>query len=68
MTEYDIEYLLRNNRWIAVYPTNYGKWKGYIYVKSGKGSWRKEFSTNKSTPKECYEWIESKFLKMKLLK
>jgi len=68
MTEYDIEYLLKNNRWIAVYPTNYGKWKAYVYKKSEKGVWKKEFSANRNTAKECYDWIEGKFLKLKELK
>ena len=67
MVEQDINYLLRNNRWIAVYPTRYEVWKAYIYKKI-KNTWITEFSTKKKTPKECYDWIESRFSDIKNLK
>ena len=74
MTEQDIEYLLKNNRWIAVYPTHDmrrrhpERWKAYIYKKTKKNTWITEFSTKKKTPKECYDWIESRFSDIKNLK
>ena len=68
MDETDINYLIGNKRWITVYPSHNGVWKGSIYKKSTSGKWRAEFSVKKKTPKECYDWIESIFYDLKGLK
>ena len=68
MDEIDINYLIGNNRWVAVYPSNNGIWKGFIYKKSDSGKWRVEFSTKQKNPKKCYDWIETIFYDLKGLK
>jgi len=64
MTEEDIEFLLKNKKWISVYPTRDGVWKACIYNKSKKNTWIIESSIKRKSPKECYDWIENKFLKL----
>jgi len=68
MDKSDIEYLLKNNMWITVYPLSEGIWKSSIYKKSNSNKWKIKFSTKKKTPKECYNWIEDIFKELKELK
>ena len=72
MDEIDINYLIGNNRWVAVYPSNNGIWKAFIYrkyvTKTKDKRWKVEYSTKTKTPKECYDWIETIFYDLKGLK
>jgi len=64
MEESDIEYLLKRNMWIEVYPSG-SFWKANVYKRTKLGPWRKSSSTKKKTPQACYEWLELKFEKIK---
>jgi len=60
MEEIDIEFLLKKNKWISVYPSD-NIWKACIYKKLKNKKWILEHSKKYKSPKECWDWLEKKF-------